>query len=168
MRGRAWVVVLTCGAMLGCAAPGAVVDTPFTAAPRPRGNGNASTSPPPPLPPAASHARAEDGQRGGGAHERSGARLSGNELEQPGLQRTKEPAVPLQRTKEALDAGIAAGSKDLLPPPATAPRALPADGRAVPVLAKPEPGRPKPGQLMGFRRCEGIEVKVWGRQVPSR
>lgn len=71
--------------------------------------------------------------------------------------------MSLQRAKEALDAGLAAGSKELLPPPAAAPRGLPADSRAV--LAKPEPGRLKPGQLMEFRRCEGLEVKVWGRQV---
>ena len=71
--------------------------------------------------------------------------------------------MSLQRAKEALDAGLAAGSKELLPPPAAAPRGLPADSRAV--LAKPEPGRLKPGQLMEFRRCEGLEVKVRGQQV---
>ena len=72
--------------------------------------------------------------------------------------------MSLQRAKEALDAGLAAGSKELLPPTAAAPRGLPADSRAV--LAKPEPGHQlKPGQLMEFRRCEGLEVKVWGRQV---
>ena len=69
----------------------------------------------------------------------------------------------MQRAKEALDAGLAAGSKELSPPPAAAPRGLPADSRAV--LAKPEPSRLRPGQLMEFRRCEGVEVKLWGRQV---
>merc|ERR1719424_733348 len=189
------LLVLLCRPTLVSAAPSAVVGTPSSAPPPPlrhhhappppRGNGTASSAPPPPppLPPqlAASHARAgapppppsplppaatPDGQRGdGGSHER-GSRLGSDELEQPALQRTKEPplAVSLQRAKEALDAGLAAGSKELLPPTAAAPRGLPADSRAV--LAKPEPGHQlKPGQLMEFRRCEGLEVKVWGRQV---
>ena len=189
------LLVLLCRPTLVSAAPSAVVGTPSSAPPPPlrhhhappppRGNGTASSAPPPPppLPPqlAASHARAgapppppsplppaatPDGQRGGGGSHERGSRLGSDELEQPALQRTKEPplAVSLQRAKEALDAGLAAGSKELLPPTAAAPRGLPADSRAV--LAKPEPGHQlKPGQLMEFRRCEGLEVKVWGRQV---
>merc|ERR1719424_2524462 len=104
-----WVslLVLLCRPTLVSAAPSAVVGTPSSAPPPPlrhhhappppRGNGTASSAPPPPppLPPAAT----PDGQRGGGGSHERGSRLGSDELEQPALQRTKEPplAVSLQR-----------------------------------------------------------------------